>query len=131
MYTHFAERDAHDLEDPRPAPVDPVVAASSDVLVPLALIPGHVWDALGWWDQIQRNKKHTTPLGGLGRATGDGLIMRRLRLNAGLSQRELGDRLGISRGFVKNMELGDKPIPAKRRAAIELALGGVIAERAA
>lgn len=45
----------------------------------------------------------------------DGRELRRLRKQLGLTQREVGDYIGIKHQMVSQMERGERPIPSKSR----------------
>lgn len=61
--------------------------------------PGDLWDTFG----------HSAP-------RTDDPLPRRLRLERGLSQREVGQRTGLKRGVVQRAEAGERVAPANAKA---------------
>lgn len=125
--THTRERNS-DLVQSRQTAVPAVVARGAapdqEPLQPLSLIPGTVWDQVGWWEQVSRNRcmsrANGVPI------SGEGAGIRRRRLRAGLSQGELACRIGVTQVFVSMIELGDRPIPCRLAPLIDLALAGAM-----
>lgn len=132
MFIHPTEREdaRHDLEDPRPAPADPVAPDPFEPLVPLAMIPGGMWDQVGWWDQVYRNVMDRAILRGL-EPGGPGFEIRQRRSAVGMSQASLARRIGVTQPFVWMMEFGVRPIPRRLAPLIDLALDGVLEDKAA
>jgi DNA-binding XRE family transcriptional regulator len=94
---------------------------SSAPLEPLAMIPGGMWEQVGWWDQVRRNQQQSYEAR-LNPPSESGEQLRELRLDLGLSQVEMGKRLGITSVYVCQMESGVRPLAAWVVPIIEIAL---------
>jgi DNA-binding XRE family transcriptional regulator len=99
---------------------------SSTPLEPLAMIPGGMWDQVGWWDQVERNRRKRYD-----DRYATGLRLRDVRRSLGITGAAITRHLGLCKDVVSQWENGYKPIPTYHVAKIEGFLGRSITDKAA
>jgi DNA-binding XRE family transcriptional regulator len=91
-----------------------IPAMSNTPIEPLAMIPGGMWDQVGWWDEVKRNKHRRFAVG---------LKLRRERRSLGVTQAALALHIGVSQELVSRWECGERPVSGKHIRKIEDFLG--------